>query len=135
MKNTISISTRTLCTAGAVTLSSALLWVIGAHVVPAIVLLFSAVVIAEGMRPIVTWLVSRRVPQPLAILSLVAVTLAALAGFAWLILAPLIAQIASLLDDIPHFTAVAQSYLDAYQQFLKNNSQARQLLVQVPGPA
>ena len=128
-----AIASRTLWTAGGVAAVCILLWTVGARIVPELVLLFGAIVIAEGMRPLVAWLVRRRVPEPLAILAIVAVALASLVGLAWLILTPLVAQIASLLDDIPHFTAVAQRYLDAYQRFLQNNTQARQLLAQLPG--
>ncbi len=132
LKQVISLDARTLWTAAGVAFVAGLLWTIGAQIISELLLLFGAVVIAEGMRPLVELLVRNRLPRALAILCIVVIAIAFIAGLAWLILAPLIAQVADLISDIPHFAAVAQGDLDRYQRFLHNNLQARQLLAQLP---
>lgn len=109
-----------------------LIWTICAHVIPELILIFSGIVIAEGARPPVSWLERRRFPRPLAILLVLFVVIAVLGGLGWLIFAPLVAQVAGLIDDIPHFVAIARHALDSYQSFLHDNAQARSLLAQIP---
>ncbi len=133
VRHVISVSTRTIWTTAGVAIAGALLWTIGAHVVPQLVLLFGAITVAEGMRPLVAWLVVKRVPRPIAILAIVFVALAILGGLGWLILTPLVTQVVALIGDIPHFAAVAEGYLKVYQRFLHDNRQAALLLQQLPG--
>jgi predicted PurR-regulated permease PerM len=126
------VSAGTLWSAMAIALTGALLWTMCARVVPELILIFSAIVIAEGARPPVVWLERRGLPRPLAIILVLIVILAVLGGLGWLIFAPLVSQVAGLIDDIPHFVAIAQHALDRYQLFLHDNAQARALLAQMP---
>jgi predicted PurR-regulated permease PerM len=126
------ISLGTLCLAAAVGFLGVLMWTICAHVIPELILIFSAIVIAEGARPPVSWLERRGIPRSLAILLVLFAVVIALGGLGWLIFAPLVSQLAGLIDDIPHFVATARNALDTYQSFLHDNAQARSLLGQMP---
>ena len=109
-----------------------LLWTVCARALPELVLLFSAIVIAEGARPPVEWLQRRGLPRVPAILCILFLVVSVLGGLGWLIFAPLVTQVAGLIDDVPHFVATAQHALDSYQLFLHDNAQARALLAQMP---
>jgi predicted PurR-regulated permease PerM len=108
------------------------LWTVCARALPELVLIFSASVIAEGARPPVEWLQRRGLPRVFAILCILFLVVSVLGGLGWLIFAPLVTQVAGLIDDVPHFVATAQHALDSYQLFLHDNAQARALLAQMP---
>jgi predicted PurR-regulated permease PerM len=128
----MALPVRTLWSAVGIALLAVLSWTVASHAVPELVLVFSAIVIAEGMRPPVEWLRRRGIPRPFAILAVLAAAIAALVGLGWITFAPLIAQIARLVDDMPHFMNVAQHEFAAYQQFLHKNAQVRSLLAEIP---
>ena len=126
------ISKGTLCFATAIGFLGVLIWTICAHVIPELILIFSAIVVAERARPPVSWLERRGFPRSLAILLVLFVVMVVLGGLGWLIFAPLVSQVAGLIDDMPHFAATARHALDTYQSFLHDNAQARSLLAQMP---
>src|SRR5262249_40861696 len=87
-----------------------------------VILLFVAIIFAEGIRPLVAWLRARGVPRALCVLLIYLVVLAALVILAWILLQPLTAQLVSLIDHLPDEAARLQQLLRDLQQQAGSNS-------------
>jgi predicted PurR-regulated permease PerM len=87
-----------------------------------LILLFVAIIFAEGIRPLVNWQRGKGVPRALSVLVIYLVTLAALIALAWLLLQPLTAQLVSLLHHLPADAARLQQQLRQFQQLAGSNS-------------
>ena len=108
---TINVSPRTLWTIAGITLLLLALILVLVKGLDVLLLLYIAIVIAEGIRPIVDWLDARHVPRPLAVLAIYLVALAVVVGVGWLLLQPLIDQIVGLVNDFPHYAAQARQVI------------------------
>lgn len=126
----VTIRARTLWLAAAIAVGIAIGWFVLAHALDSFLLIFTAIVLAEGLRPLVHWL-SRgplSLPRPLAVLLLYGAVLAGFVALGWLIVRPLTLQIATLVDNLPQYIAEAQHLLAQAEQFVRHNSQATSLL-------
>ncbi|GAC1307598.1 MAG: AI-2E family transporter [Vulcanimicrobiaceae bacterium] len=128
----IGIRARTLWSITGLIALLAFLWLVVTHATSELVIVFFAVVLGEGIRPIVDWLERRGIARVFAILIVVVAALAFAAALIWLILSPLVAQVASLVDDAPTYWNRLQGYLARYQTVLQHNAEARVLLAQLP---
>lgn len=127
-----SISPKTLWSVTGLVVLLAFLWIVVTRGTSGLIILFLAIVIAEGIRPIVQWLERRGVNRVLAILIVIAGVMVLLAGLLWLLLTPLLAQIASLIDNTPAIWNHAQGLITRYETLLHHNAQARAFLGQLP---
>jgi predicted PurR-regulated permease PerM len=97
---------------GALVGALALLRLLGLLAYP-LLLLFAAIVIAEALAPMVTWL-SRLVPRTVAVLLVYAVLVAVAAGFAWVVVPRLVNQAAQLVEAAPDLISRAQTLLQGW---------------------
>ncbi|OGY29215.1 MAG: hypothetical protein A3F33_01175 [Candidatus Woykebacteria bacterium RIFCSPHIGHO2_12_FULL_43_10] len=76
-----------------------------------ILLMYLAIILAEGIRPVVSGIANLGLPYSLAVL-VVFVSLAAfLFGFGWLLLIPLTEQLQSFVNHLPEYTRQAQGVI------------------------
>jgi predicted PurR-regulated permease PerM len=86
------------------------------HAVLDIVLVFLlAIVVAEGIRPLVKRLEAWRFPKPAAILAVYIVLLGTLALLVVLLVQPLVSQAQQLANDFPRYQQQLQSFVDDLQ--------------------
>jgi predicted PurR-regulated permease PerM len=86
-------------------------------------LLFTGIVLAEGIRPLVDRLQRWRVPRPLAVLLVYLGLVAIVALLMWVLLQPVIAQIAQLTARLPSYMSRIGSFLTSMQSRLNSSSQ------------
>ncbi len=131
----IVISPKTLWSVAGLIVLMTLLWAVVTRATSELIIVFFAIIIAEGIRPVVAWLRAHGIPHLLAILGVVFAVIAVLAGLIWLLINPLIVQIAGLVDDAPQLWNRAQQLVTRYETLLHNNAQARAILGQLPSRA
>jgi len=107
-------------------------WLILTHASTDIIIVYLAIVIGEGIQPAVLWLEKRHIYRWLAILIVIAIVAAVILGLLWLVVTPLIAQVASLVDHAPLYISRLQQATVYYEQMLPNNAQARALVDALP---
>ncbi|HZS86531.1 MAG TPA: hypothetical protein VFE42_03460 [Chloroflexota bacterium] len=90
---TARLWTRLLWLAAAIAAAFLLVWTIAAHAAGALALLFVAIVLAEGLRPLVSWLHAHGLPRPFAVLLLYLFVLGGLGALLWALLSPLLGQL------------------------------------------
>lgn len=109
---------RTLVTAALITLAVVGL-VFLLHAILDIVLVFLlAIVVAEGIRPLVRRLEAWRFPKALAILTVYVVLLGVLALLVVLLVQPLVNQAQQLANDFPRYQSQLQQFIDDVQSRL-----------------
>jgi predicted PurR-regulated permease PerM len=108
-------------------------WVVVGHSLDVWALLFIGIVLAEGLRPLVYGLCARRLPRPLAVLLLYGLVLAVLGLLGWILVTPLVVQVAAFVAALPHFVAQAQHLLGEAQRFLGRTPQAAAMLNALSG--
>ncbi len=131
----VVVEPRTIWLAATVAVSLATGWLLIARALDVLVLVFFAIVIAEGLRPLVDWLNRRRVPRPLALLLIYIGVLGLLGLLVWLIARPVVAQAAQLLDNLPRYQARLQDLIAQTQGALRANPQVERALQSLPGQA
>ena len=129
----VIVEPRTIWLTAAVAVGLATGWVLISQALDVLVLLFIAVIIAEGIRPLVDWQTRRRVPRALAVLLIYLVALGLLGLLAWLIARPVLAQATALIDNLPRYTARLQDLIAQAQRQVSGNPQAARLLRALPG--
>ncbi len=132
MDRQISISPKSLWSVFGLVLLLALTSLLFARASNELILVFSAIVIGEGIRPLIKALRTIGVPHALATLAVIVAIVAVIAGLLYLVISPLTIQIASLIDHIPEISANVQRLVVRYQDMLANNPQARNLLAELP---
>jgi len=131
----VIVEPRTIWLAAAVAVGLAAGWVLVSTARDVLVLLFIAVIIAEGIRPLVDGLHRRCVPRALAVLLIYLVALGLLGLLAWLIARPVVAQATALIDNLPRYAARLQDLLAQAEGAVGGNPQAARLLRALPGQA
>lgn len=132
LSSPISISARTLWAIAGLVVLLALCWLLAVSATGELVLIFGAIVLAEGIRPPVIWLTARRIPHGLAIAVMYFAVIAVLALLAWVITSPLAVQIAQLVDEAPQLTANGRHLVEQYQHLFQANAPVRALLGSLP---
>ncbi len=117
----VSIAPRTLWFAGGVVLALLALVLLATRALNALVLVFIAIILGEAMRPIVSKLQQRRVPQPVAVLLIYLGLIVVLAGFLWILLNPVVKQIGILATQFPNYLANFQKWLAGLEHRLSTN--------------
>ncbi|HZU14796.1 MAG TPA: AI-2E family transporter [Chloroflexota bacterium] len=119
----IVIEPRSIWTAAGIVIGLLLLWIVVTRGLTVLILLFIGIIVAEGLRPLVAWLAAHHIPRPIAVLVIVAVTLALLAFLLWLLLAPLVSQATQLAVHLPQYLTRLQTELDHLARGFASHSQ------------
>ena len=111
----------------------ALAWVVVGRSLEVWALLFIGIVLAEGLRPLVAGLCARGLPRPIAVLLLYGVGLAVLGLLGWILVKPLVVQVAAFVTALPRYVAQAQRLLGEAQRFIGRTPQAAAALNALSG--
>src|SRR5262249_40634584 len=102
----VTIAPRTLWLAMGIVLLAAVAWVVISVGDSVLILLFTAIIIAEGLRPVMNWLHERfRLPQPVALLLIYLLILLVFGVLAWLLFQALVVQIGTFGDNLPRLNS------------------------------
>ncbi|MBA3824145.1 MAG: AI-2E family transporter [Ktedonobacterales bacterium] len=117
----VSVTTRTLWQAATIAVGIVTIAVVVLKTIDILLLIFTAIVVAEGIRPIVRRMESARIPRPLGI-GIVYLLLFAIMGlFGWLLASPLVDQVTNFANNAPSYFAQVQQWLQQLQTFLSGN--------------
>ena len=117
----VSVTTRTLWQAAAIIVGIFVVMVVVFRAIDILLLIFTAIVVAEGMRPLVRSMAKAHIPRPLGIGIIYLALFAILGGFGWILATPLINQATLFANNFPAYLAQAQQWLQQLQSFLGNN--------------
>ena len=119
-------SVRGWVTAAAVFAGAFLLWNVLAAAISALLLLFTATLLAAGLRPAVTR-ATKRMPFGIAVGAVFGATLVVIAVLGFVLLQPLGAELARLISALPGYTSALQDQFTAAQRFIESDQTARQI--------
>jgi len=119
-------SVRGWVTGAAVFAAAFLLWNVLAASIPVLLLLFTSVLLAAALRPIVDRL-STRIAYGAAVGVTFGVAIVAVAGLGFALLQPVAAELAKLIAAIPSYASALQTQLAVAQRYVENDQTARQL--------
>jgi predicted PurR-regulated permease PerM len=114
-----TIGVRTWLGAAAVFAGAFALWLIVANTLSAFVLLFTGILIAEALRPLVDRM-SRRIPFGAAVAIAFGSTLIVAGLIAYVLIAPLGAEVQRLVQAIPGYVGSIRDQLIAAERFVKS---------------
>jgi predicted PurR-regulated permease PerM len=127
------IRPRTIWLITAIIVGLAAGWVIVGRSLDVWALVFIGIVLAEGMRPLVEGLRARGLPRPIAMLLLYGVVVAVLGLLGWILVKPLVVQVAAFVTALPRYVAQAQHLLGEAQRFIGSTPQAAAALNALSG--
>jgi predicted PurR-regulated permease PerM len=113
-------------TAAAVFAGAFLLWNLAAGALVPLLLLFTAALFSAGLRPIIDRL-STKMPFGAAVSLAFGGVIVAAVVVGFLLVAPLGAELAKLIEALPAYASSLQSQLTAVQRYFENDQMARQL--------
>ncbi len=128
----VLIQPRTLWLAAAIGFGLAVLWVVVSQAISVFILVFIAIILAEGIRPLMEWLHQHHLPRPVAVLLIYLVALVALGLLAWWLTEPLIAELGDFTSNLPLYAAQAEQWLARAQQTMQAHPGAARLLSNLP---
>jgi predicted PurR-regulated permease PerM len=102
--------------AAAIAVSAFVLLIVLMKALPALLLLFIAIILAEGIRPLVDGMARIRIPRALGVLLVYLVAAALLVSLGWLLVQPLIDQGVELSNNIPTYITQLQALATSVQQ-------------------
>ncbi len=117
----VAITPRTLWIAVGIVASTLLGVFLIAKALGALLLLFVAILLAEGIRPIVNGLRRLHLPRPVAILLIYLVALGLVVGLGWVLAQPLVAQALAFSNSLPDYAAQLQRFATSAQQAVDAN--------------
>lgn len=112
--------------AAAVFAGAFLLWNVLAAALSALLLLFTAILLAAGLRPAVAR-ASKRMPFGAAVGTIFGITFIVILILGFVLLQPLGAELARLVAAMPGYASALQDQLTAAQRFIESDQTARQL--------
>ena len=124
---------RTIWLVAAIIAGLAIVWVVVGRSLDVWALVFIGIVLAEGMRPLVHGLCARGLPRSIAVLLLYGIVLAILGLLGWILVKPLVVQVALFVTALPHYVAQAQHLLGEAQRFIGHTPQAAAALNALSG--
>ena len=122
----VSVAPRTLWLAAGIAALFLLAVVLLTQAVHVLMLLFIAIILAEGIKPLVNRMRAGGLPRPLAVGAIYLALLAIAAVLGWLLLQPVIAQVTAFVNALPSYVAQAQRGLAQVQRQVSNNPQLAQ---------
>ena len=96
-----------------------------------LLIFFTAIVLAEGIRPLVKLLGKAKIPRALGVLIVFVLFFGIMYGLGYLIVTPVVAQFASLIDHFPEIQSRVSEFIDK-NQYIFQNPQARAIIKQLP---
>jgi predicted PurR-regulated permease PerM len=117
---------RTWVTAAVVFAGAILIWDVLSGALSALVLLFTAMLFAAGLRPIVDRM-STRMPFGVAVGIAFAAVMLAIAAIGFVLVQPLGAELVKLVQAVPGYATSLQDQLTAAQRYVQSDQTARQL--------
>ena len=130
---TIAIEPRTLWLATAIILGVLVFAFVFTHALGVFIVVFIAIIFAEGIRPLVARLQAWRVPRPLAVLLIYLVIVAVVGILAYILVQPLVNQLAAFVNALPDYASEAQRVLTHIQQLASGNPQILQAISLLEG--
>ena len=130
---TIAIEPRTLWLATAIILGVLAFAFVFTHALGVFIVVFIAIIFAEGIRPLVERLQAWRVPRPLAVLLIYLAIVAVLGILAYILVQPLVTQLAAFANALPTYASEAQQVLTHIQQLASGNPQIQQAVSLLEG--
>lgn len=130
----VAITPRTLWLAMGLVALSVGLWILVSKGIYVLILLFIAIILAEGLRPLMNLLHRRwRIPEPLAVFVLYLGILLVFCFLGWLLVQPVLNQISALTTSLPQFGSQMGKLFAHIQRWLGNNPQISNLLRMAEG--
>jgi predicted PurR-regulated permease PerM len=126
----IAITPRSIWLAAGVALVALALILVISKALGALILVFLSIILAEAIRPLVTRLQRRRIPQPLAVILIYLGIIAILCGLFWVVLNPVISEENSLATQFPNYLAHIQQWFTEQERALRNSPATRSLVQQ-----
>ncbi|GEM_PF-379712 len=118
----ISVTPRTIWLALALLIFGVILLVVLSKVISALILVFIALILAEGIRPLVNWLYRRaHIPRPIGVLLIYLVAALVIGFLTSLLIDPVAKQIAQFATDMPTYIDHAQRFLTQIEKDLAAN--------------
>ena len=105
------VTVRTLVTAALIVLAIVGVVFLLGQIINILLVVLVAIVFAEGIRPLVRHLAARGIPEPLGIVIVYVVLLAAIAGLAALLVQPIVSEAQSLASNFPTYQ---KNFLDFF---------------------
>lgn len=124
----VVIAPRTLWLTAAIVALFIITALVVIHALAVLLLLFLAITLAEGIRPLVDWLCMRRVPRALAVLAIYLGIFACVVGLGWLLVQPLLTQSASFVANTPRYVTQLQGLVSQMQEQTRQHPEIGQLL-------
>lgn len=124
----VAITPRTLWLTAAIAVTCAGLLVVLVHASGVLLLVFTAIILGEALRPLVAGLGRAHLPRAIAVVLLYLLVGAALAGLGWLLVAPTARQVGALLDQLPETGTRLQAWGEQVGQALGARPAVRQAL-------
>jgi predicted PurR-regulated permease PerM len=113
-------------TAAIVFAGALLVWDVLAGALSVLLLLFTAVLLSAGLRPIVDRM-SKRMPFGAAVGIAFGVVMVAVGAIGFVLVQPVGAELAKLIQAVPSYASSLQNQLTAAELYLKNDQTGRQL--------
>lgn len=124
----VTITPRTIWLAVAVIVATALIIFVLSKALDAVLLFFIAIIVAEGIRPLVNGLGRLHVPRPLAVLLIYLAILVIFIGLVWLLIQPIITQAIAFSNQVPAYLNQLQGMIGRLQQATNQNPDIARLL-------
>jgi len=124
----VSITARTIWIAMGIIILAGAIVLLLMKALDAVILLFIAIIIAEGLRPIVNYMRRFRIPRAASILIIYLAVIGLLVGVGFLVIGPLVSQSASLINRAPSYITQLRNLAAQAQQDAKANPTLDQLL-------
>jgi predicted PurR-regulated permease PerM len=120
-KLNINITTRSMWVAAAIAVGVVAILFVVLKALPALLLFFIAIILAEGIRPLVDGLTRWRIPRVISVLLIYLFAALILVSLGWLLVQPLIDQGVELSNNIPDYITKIQQFATSLQQVAGTN--------------
>lgn len=131
----VSITSQTIWVAMGIVIVTGLVLLLLTKALDAMILLFVAIIIAEGLRPIVNSLQRYRVPRAASILLIYLAVIGLLVGLVVLLAGPVVSQSASLASSAPAYIAQLKQLATTAQQDARDNPSVNQVFLSIENRA
>jgi predicted PurR-regulated permease PerM len=125
---------RSWITGAAVLAAAFLLWSVLSGAITALLLLFTAILLSAGLRPIVDRL-SKKMPFGAAVGLTFGVVILAIAAIGFVLIQPLGAELVKLVQAVPSYALSLQDQFTAVQRYIETDQMAKQLAATLAGGA
>ena len=125
---------RSWITGAAILAVAFLLWSVLSGAITALVLLFTAVLLSAGLRPIVNRL-AKRMPFGAAVGLTFGILILVIAAIGFILIQPLGAELVKLIQAVPGYALSLQDQFAALQRYIETDQMAKQIAATLAGGA